>query len=227
MLTKGAFPVGIGNDICRVKRIQYLLSSQHATRFMKRILTADELQEPRAARLWTAVKTQKPPRPNFESLGRREEHVYEASYFMAGRFAAKEAAIKAHTFRKLSWHQIEIKPYPSAQTRTQQQLSSSSSLLSSGTNNGPAAAPPGLKRTDSDDDADADAAAAPAAAATTGSWTGGRPLLAFIKGDDVWDDSHAPVSISHDGEYATAVCLGYYQEPKRTTGRGEVEEEEE
>ncbi|KAK7721338.1 hypothetical protein SLS64_001634 [Diaporthe eres] len=78
-----------------------------------------------------------------------------AATFMAGRFAAKEAVIKAHPQRNLTWHGITI----SHQTSTH-----------------------------------ADRKGAPAA---------------IIKGTN--EDYEALISISHDGDYATAVCLGAQQ----------------
>lgn len=68
------------------------------------------------------------------------------------RFAAKEAAIKAHPLRALTWHDITITTQASAH--------------------------PDRK---------------------------GAPV-AIISGED--DDHEALISISHDGDYATAVCLG-------------------
>lgn len=69
------------------------------------------------------------------------------------RFAAKEAAIKAHPFKALTWHDITITTQASAH--------------------------PDRK---------------------------GAPV-AIISGDEN-EDHEALISISHDGEYATAVCLG-------------------
>lgn len=71
------------------------------------------------------------------------------------RFAAKEAVIKAHPQRNLTWHEITI----SHQASTH-----------------------------------ADRKGAPAA---------------IIKGTN--EDHEALISISHDGDYATAVCLGAQQ----------------
>ncbi|RYP89417.1 hypothetical protein DL770_004387 [Monosporascus sp. CRB-9-2] len=34
------------------------------------------------------------------------------------------------------------------------------------------------------------------------------PPVALIQGDDRYEDCYASISISHDGQYATAVCLG-------------------
>lgn len=75
-----------------------------------------------------------------------------AATFMAGRFAAKEAVIKAHPQKNLTWHGITI----SHQASTH-----------------------------------ADRKGAPAA---------------IIRGAN--EDYEALISISHDGDYATAVCLG-------------------
>lgn len=41
------------------------------------------------------------------------------------------------------------------------------------------------------------------------------PPVALIKGDDYYEDCYASVSISHDGDYATAVCLGYSESPRQ------------
>jgi holo-[acyl-carrier protein] synthase len=77
---------------------------------------------------------------------------------MICRFAAKEAAIKAHSFRKLSLHDVLIE-----------------------------------RR------------------AVEGERLGSGPPVARIKSAkrDAEVDDSAMISISHDGDYATAVCLGY------------------
>lgn len=75
------------------------------------------------------------------------------------RFAAKEAAIKAHSHRRLTFHDIVIE-----------------------------------KR---------------AQAAGT-SFLGSGPPVARIKGlTEADEDVSAMISISHDGDYATAVCLAH------------------
>lgn len=59
--------------------------------------------------------------------------------------------------------------------------------------------------------------------AVEGDRLGSGPPLARIKSalrDAEMDDS-AVVSISHDGDYATAVCLGY--DPPANMGGGETE----
>ncbi|KAI1817844.1 hypothetical protein GGS20DRAFT_531047 [Poronia punctata] len=70
---------------------------------------------------------------------------------MAGRFAAKEAVIKAHPYRRLTFRRIIIS-------------------------------------------------------------SRGGPLVAVVKNDDGVEEEEeveASVSISHDGEYASAVCLAF------------------
>lgn len=69
---------------------------------------------------------------------------------MLGRFAAKEAAIKAHRHRRLTFHDIELQH----------------------------------------------------------AGAGSAPPSARIKGEsDAEEDASALISISHDGDYATAVCV--------------------
>ena len=67
------------------------------------------------------------------------------------RFAAKEAAFKAHPFRRLTWHDIVIRPADESEES--------------------------------------------------------GPIVAVIRGEEA--DQMSMVSISHDGDYATAVCLGF------------------
>jgi holo-[acyl-carrier protein] synthase len=73
------------------------------------------------------------------------------------RFAAKEAAIKAHPLRRLTFHDVVI-----------ERLAQEGTRLGSG------------------------------------------PPVARIKGEtETDDDTTALISISHDGDYATAVCIGH------------------
>ncbi|TAQ91612.1 hypothetical protein B7494_g122 [Chlorociboria aeruginascens] len=93
-----------------------------------------------------------------EQLTREElsvkNEIGRTAAFLAGRFAAKEAAIKAYSTRQLTYHDIIIHSLPSKNGRSQ----------------------------------------APVA------------LIKPEKGK--WKDSQiVPLSISHDGDYATAVCL--------------------
>ncbi|KAE9371549.1 hypothetical protein N431DRAFT_377376 [Stipitochalara longipes BDJ] len=86
------------------------------------------------------------------------EGLWSAAEFLAGRFAAKEAAIKAHHYRKLTYHSIAIHR------------------------------PPGTEKSE-----------------------GSQPPVAVILPDSGdWEQGQeAKISISHDGEYATATCLAF------------------
>ncbi|KAK3324628.1 hypothetical protein B0T19DRAFT_428998 [Cercophora scortea] len=99
---------------------------------------------------------------------------------MAGRFAAKEAAIKAHPHRRLTFHDIVIRKLDRGSV-------------------------------------DADGGG------------GSGPPVAVIRGERGCLSQIAKMSISHDGEYATAVCLGFdpalaYSDAERRGG-GVVEGE--
>lgn len=199
ILRKFPFNLGIGTDICHVVRIESILKSHRGIRFVQKILRPDERSHPKIQWL---LKSQSQPvlsfqderiRPTASSSGaeRRkmnDEHggpksahnIQTAATFIAGRygvlhfiimkratdfacisrFAAKEAVIKAHPHRALTWHDITIQ--------------------------------------------------SPAVGAYPG--RNGAPF-AIIRGEDKGgdadpEDREALVSISHDGEYATAVCLG-------------------
>lgn len=77
---------------------------------------------------------------------------------MSGRFAAKEAVIKAHPYRRLTFQAISIvRPIHDG------------------------ASPDERRR--------------------------GGALVAVVEADEIHGESRPSVSISHDGEYATAVCL--------------------
>ncbi|KAK1997505.1 hypothetical protein LX36DRAFT_578301, partial [Colletotrichum falcatum] len=83
------------------------------------------------------------------------------------RFAAKEAAFKAHPFRRLSFHDITI-----------------------------------ARRALVEGKADPN---------------GSGPPVAVIRGEREGEPGQmAMVSISHDGDYATAVCLGFEPETRQS-----------
>lgn len=82
------------------------------------------------------------------------------------RFAAKEAAIKAHPHRRLTFHDIII------------------------TRNSVARHPQGPE------DGNIQQAS-------------GAPVAVIRGGEEGTHDQEALISISHDGDYATAVCLGF------------------
>ncbi len=42
----------------------------------------------------------------------------------------------------------------------------------------------------------------------------GSPPIAVVKGDGMHRDAYARLSISHDGDYAVAMCLAYFNDAK-------------
>ncbi|KAH6855806.1 hypothetical protein B0I37DRAFT_365847 [Chaetomium sp. MPI-CAGE-AT-0009] len=84
---------------------------------------------------------------------------------MAGRFAAKEAAFKAHPHLRLGFHDILILPSSDAE-----ELAGETALTRLGSS---------------------------------------APVVLIKGGSEGSRDQMAKVSISHDGEYATAMCIGF------------------
>ncbi|KAL2196860.1 hypothetical protein P885DRAFT_77982 [Corynascus similis CBS 632.67] len=202
------YPLRIGTDICRVARIAHILRSKQGARFIRRVLAPEELACARPA-IHQVLKAAGARRGGMDGLitgqaGRRadgdvrvdrhendgekrigidgrdvggvgqepkteseEQAMYgRAATYMAGRFAAKEAAFKAHPHLRLGFHDIVILSSADAEELTGEK----------------APAGPG--------------ASAPVALIRAGNGGASR-------------DQMARVSISHDGEYATAMCIGF------------------
>ena len=128
-------PISIGTDICHIPRILNIITKEHgrkASRFVSKILTNDEIiaskdrlgaldflgipRKPHPAELAESYKNpdaadQKKIHPPM-TQAERDRTVNKMAVFLAGRFAAKEAAIKAHRKRRLGFHDIVIKPGP-------------------------------------------------------------------------------------------------------------------
>ncbi|KAH6676778.1 hypothetical protein B0J14DRAFT_698784 [Halenospora varia] len=177
------FPLNVGTDICRISRIARILtkSHDHARRFWEKVLSPHEakrdrhifeiLYPPKPSRppppktSWKSLElkspsqllaekdegneaeslsattpedaeplfatasedTESPPATTLEEVdlepptekvecqkrpvldnAEYESRLRSVSMFLAGRFAAKEAVMKAHHYRRLTWHDIEI-----------------------------------------------------------------------------------------------------------------------
>ncbi|OAA40844.1 holo-acyl-carrier-protein synthase [Beauveria brongniartii RCEF 3172] len=155
-------PLNVGTDICQISRVYGILATPRATRFVNRILAHEE--RPRFAALASTLPLKPTSMPESERAGDSAVSVldpegWKAAAFMAGRFAAKEAAIKAHTHRQLTFHDIVIE-----------------------------------RR---------------AVAARTETLGSGPPVARIRAGEEAGEDESAMISISHDGDYATAVCLAH------------------
>ncbi|KAH6607746.1 holo-acyl-carrier- synthase [Trichoderma cornu-damae] len=167
------FPLNVGTDICQISRVYGILKSPRATRFVNRIFSPEE-QAGKDPRL-RCLERHRPLRSAFpndepkhfevdggkpltsEEIAHRDPERWAAAAFVAGRFAAKEAAIKAHSHRRLTFHDVVIE----RRGRSEERL-------------------------------------------------GSGPPVARIKGEEAEEeDVSAMISISHDGDYATAVCMAY------------------
>ncbi|GKU03965.1 atp synthase f0 [Fusarium langsethiae] len=163
------FPINVGNDICQISRIYGILSGPRAARFVNRVLSPEELAVNHARiNVLDSVKAQKPglqdalrkanetSQPH-KRIAANNPEMWSCAAFIAGRFAAKEAAMKAHPHRRLTFHDVVIERRP-----------------------------------------------------VEGPRLGSGPPIARIRsGEGEVEDTSALVTISHDGDYATAVCIGY------------------
>ncbi|KAH0532206.1 hypothetical protein TsFJ059_000929 [Trichoderma semiorbis] len=180
-----SFPLNIGTDICRISRIYGILRSPRGMRFVNRVFSPEEqarkdprlrclenrpLDKPFLSEGGTHFQPSVGTAPSSEEIAHRDPERWAAATFVAGRFAAKEAAIKAHSHRRLTFHDVVIE----RRGRNEERL-------------------------------------------------GSGPPVARIKGDEGEDeDASAMISISHDGDYATAVCMAY--DPSVVSVSGERDE---
>ncbi|TWU76395.1 hypothetical protein ED733_006646 [Metarhizium rileyi] len=150
------FPINVGTDICQISRIYNILSSPRRIRFVNRVLAPEEVVRHDSRLKWPAASLKgdgDSERPRSDG----QTDLWHTAAFVAGRFAAKEAAIKAHSHRRLTFHDVVIE-----------------------------------RR------------------AEVGQRLGSGPPVARIKAaGGHGDDDSALVSISHDGDYATAVCVAH------------------
>ncbi|KAL2121452.1 hypothetical protein VTJ04DRAFT_5479 [Mycothermus thermophilus] len=209
------FPIHIGTDICRIPRIARLLRPdppERRIRFVRRILDPVEVASaPLALKkiLGFASAARTVEEENIERLassrtpeadgadndgvgeclastaqegeekdaGEEDTALWRAATFMAGRFAAKEAAFKAHPHLHLGFHDVLILPMGDAQKLLsgEDTTTEAMSLFSSRTPRAPVAI---IRTTD-------------------------------LAADGERSSQVARISISHDGDYATAVCMGF------------------
>ncbi|KAL5596820.1 hypothetical protein BROUX41_006496 [Berkeleyomyces rouxiae] len=200
--------IHIGTDICQVSRIRSLIASRHGLRFIDRVFSPAE-REAYAVRLAPAYRlaraaaaatvdvtedadmrvaaaTQAPishPELSEPTVGNNAQ-LESAVRLVAGRFAAKEAAFKAHPLHHLGFHDVHILPRHAAHGPAPESASTS-------TPTSKAAAAAALAR----------ATASPAPCAVV------QPVPPYTT-----CAQEARISISHDGDYATAVCLGFVPE---------------
>ncbi|GJN80984.1 hypothetical protein PLIIFM63780_004514 [Purpureocillium lilacinum] len=174
------FPLNVGTDICQISRIYTILRGPRRARFVNRILAPEELaqRDPRLAFLAGVGTTKSSSQTSAREAAKhdaevalRETPLWKSAAFLAGRFAAKEAAIKAHSHRRLTFHDVII----------ERRAGGGEGRLGSG---------PPVARIRAPHKKTGDEAGA-------GEEEGER------------EDMSAMISISHDGDYATAVCLAH------------------
>ncbi|KAK3307533.1 uncharacterized protein B0T15DRAFT_181636 [Chaetomium strumarium] len=222
------YPLRIGTDLCRISRIQRILQGKNGPRFIHRVLAPEELVHVRPvmrAVLDDAVRgsvakaaagsaggtgVRRPISPTTrerELWGREwegggklevpeeEQHRHDESYlqgerkrdglsgeegeeggfglyksaatFLAGRWAAKEAAFKAHPHLRLGFHDVLILSPAEMEAQTGDQPLQQQA------------------------------------------WQAKGAPVAVIKPGEGRRDQIAMVSITHDGNYASAVCIGF------------------
>ncbi|PNY28436.1 Uncharacterized protein TCAP_01638 [Tolypocladium capitatum] len=174
------FALNVGTDICQISRIYGILSGPRRARFVNRILAPEELaqRDPRLdlpglggdATTAPEAAAAAAARRHHGEVAVRDRPLWRAAAFLAGRFAAKEAAIKAHSHRRLTFHDVVIERRGRA------------------------------------------------GEARLGS---GPPMARIRAGEGEDEDVSAPVSISHDGDYATAVCVAHDPGAARDAGAGQ------
>ena len=102
-MTLKAFPflLRIGTDIVHIPRIRHLITTRegrYIQRFAKRILHSSEQQD----------CEKRFPGFLYQGSRLRDEHLSALSRWLAGRFAAKEAARKALGASTLSWKEARV-----------------------------------------------------------------------------------------------------------------------
>ncbi|KAK4240898.1 hypothetical protein C8A03DRAFT_12820 [Achaetomium macrosporum] len=172
------YPLRVGTDLCRIPRILRILQGKNGSRFIHRILAPEELVRVRPV-IRAVLDDAANSAAKATAAGPRKS---DSGFDNLCRWAAKEAAFKAHPHLRLGFHDVLILSPAEMEEQT----------------------------------------------------TGGRPLwqqawhakgapVAVIKPGEGRRDQIAMVSISHDGNYASAVSIGF--EPvqeggDREQGRG-------
>ncbi|KAG5948795.1 hypothetical protein E4U60_000870 [Claviceps pazoutovae] len=164
------FPIHVGTDICQISRIYAILNSPRRRRFIHRVLAPEEVAQ-HGTRLGEdipgeAAKSDRDgTRTGNEKGDVKGSALWKTAAFLAGRFAAKEAVIKAHPYRRLTLHDVVVERMPG---RHEDRLGSGPPVARIKAGNGDA------------------------------------------RGADGEGDVSALISISHDGDYATAFCVAHH-----------------
>ncbi|KAK0371453.1 hypothetical protein CLIM01_11194 [Colletotrichum limetticola] len=216
------FPLQLGTDLCQISRIYRILASDKESRFLRRILTNHErLAIPAVLKSADASATPSEifKDDDFQALKKRNPLLWKKASFLAGsgqlrerarvcessrlqtphdcRFAAKEATFKAHPTRNLTWHDITIARKQSAQLKDIEERKKAKEQEEK------------PKKQDEEQKELEAKEAEPTASTPNGS----GPPIAIVRGiHEGIPGQEVLLSISHDGDYATAVCLAFEAE---------------
>ncbi|KAI1214137.1 uncharacterized protein F4807DRAFT_455779 [Annulohypoxylon truncatum] len=219
--------LSVGNDICQISRILTILTSDAGPKFVRRVLTEDELNVERGKAILSAMASRRGVLTNPLKYSRqydkgREEvrvsrsmmrKMEKAAQYVAGRWAAKEAVRKAYTVRRINFQDVEVKYEPQIFEEA-----GAAELLS--------------QEEDVDVDVEEEEESKPGndkwqSSLVLGNkpmYTNWGPPIAIIRGGGVYEDEYARISISHDGDYAMASCVLNMTEPRRLKDQEESDE---
>ncbi|KAI0882793.1 uncharacterized protein GGS22DRAFT_168763 [Annulohypoxylon maeteangense] len=222
--------LSVGTDICQISRILAILMNESGSKFVRRILTEEEMNLERGKSILSAVShkrhTLRNPLKYKAEYGRSSQSTIKAlekaAQYMAGRWAAKEAVKKAYTVRRINFLDIEIKYEPelihgkNAGKRPNPELTPEEPLDLEETPETPET-PEIPESPESSESVDS-----PKNEKDTSLLLGFKPIytnwgppIAIILGKGVYEDQYVRISISHDGDYAIASCVVDLTEPKR------------
>lgn len=106
-------PFVLGTDIIQISRLDPIRRPQHFVKLARRILRSDEINTASQGKLhkWLNVKQQAPPLStptDPASIKTFEVEAANAVRWLAGRWAAKEAAMKAWGAGLITWKNIKV-----------------------------------------------------------------------------------------------------------------------
>ncbi|KAM7217708.1 hypothetical protein V8F06_006963 [Rhypophila decipiens] len=266
----------VGNDICHIPRIARIMgdSPEKAARFVRRVLTEEEISHPGLRRCIVDLLNTSPlpsPSPSRTGIGSGEDgksggksdgqseiepdgqshgksngkptgvsdpdaskkDSRAAAVFMAGRWAAKEAIIKAYPFRRLTFHDIMIysstfnldvleKRESKKEKREEKKRAASMAIRNTAPSTEDPSEPEKASQPDTVSQTTTKANSAEVRKPTVGEDeplddksgyidrnNGSGMPVAIVRGlrGTEQADELVSVSISHDGDYASAVCI--------------------
>ncbi|MCJ1306989.1 hypothetical protein MMC25_000633 [Agyrium rufum] len=212
----------IGNDICSIQRIKKIIrrdaNGEYLTRWVHKFLRKKECEDfERLKQRWLDPPPDTPSTrlnnylesavPLHMHSGQQSLHFNRLAAFLAGRWAAKEAIIKAHALYKIRQSDISISVHPLGGQPTAKVLIGATVLMGKQV---------AVQRSIGPSIGPMNQAAQSYFQGITGcaqselEHVRARPMRIDLRN---WHTTH--LSISHDTDYATAVCLAEYDFSRR------------